>query len=172
MDYKYINQLLERYWAAETTLEEEEILRTFFSQTLIPAELEQYRPLFVYEQVAKKTDVLGDDFDEKMLAMIGEEALQPHTEEKKEVRVKARTITLGQRLIPLFRAAAVVAIVLSLGQAAQVPFQLKDEMQMAETEQQNGDGVSVALNGDSARSDTMQQSTLQVTDKSQILFEN
>ena len=108
MDYKYINQLLERYWAAETTLEEEEILRTFFSQTLIPAELEQYRPLFVYEQVAKKTDVLGDDFDEKMLAMIGEEALQPHTEEKKEVRVKARTITLGQRLIPLFRAAAVV----------------------------------------------------------------
>jgi hypothetical protein len=45
-------------------------------------------------------------------------------------------------------------------------------MQMAETEQQNGDGVSVALNGDSARIDTMQQSNLQVTDKSQILFEN
>ena len=36
MDYKYINQLLERYWAAETTLEEEKILRTFFSQTDIP----------------------------------------------------------------------------------------------------------------------------------------
>ena len=32
MDYKYIEQLLERYWKCETTLEEEEILRMFFSQ--------------------------------------------------------------------------------------------------------------------------------------------
>ena len=31
MDYKYINQLLDRYWKCETSLEEEEILRTFFS---------------------------------------------------------------------------------------------------------------------------------------------
>lgn len=157
MDYKYINQLLERYWAAESNLEEEEILRAFFSQTEIPAELEQFRPLFAYELTAKHTDRLGDDFDQKMLAMIGEDAAS-HAEEKPVIRVKARTITLGQRLMPLFRAAAVVAIVLSLGQAAQVPFQQKDEMQMAGVEQQNADGVSVALNGDSARIDTMQQS--------------
>ena len=39
MDYKYINQLLERYWKCETSLEEEEILRTFFSQDELPAEL-------------------------------------------------------------------------------------------------------------------------------------
>ena len=32
MDYKYIEQLLERYFAAETSLEEEHILRAFFSQ--------------------------------------------------------------------------------------------------------------------------------------------
>jgi hypothetical protein len=32
-------------------------------------------------------------------------------------RVKARTVSLGERLRPLFRAAAVVAIVLALGQA-------------------------------------------------------
>jgi hypothetical protein len=162
MDYKYINQLLERYWAAETTLEEEEILRAFFSQTVIPAELEQYRWLFVYEHVAKHDDVLGSDFDERMLAMINETAETKDTEDsdssKKEVRVKARTISLSQRLMPLFRAAAVVAIVLSLGQAAQVPFQQKDDqMQMAGTEQQT-DGVSVAINGDTARIDTMQQS--------------
>ena len=40
MDYKYIEQLLERYWAAETSLEEEDILRAFFSQKEIPAELD------------------------------------------------------------------------------------------------------------------------------------
>ena len=161
MDYKYINQLLERYWAAETTLEEEEILRAFFSQTVIPAELEQYRWLFVYEHVAKHDNVLGSDFDERMLAMINETAETKDTEDsdssKKEVRVKARTISLSQRLMPLFRAAAVVAIVLSLGQAAQVPFQQKDDqLQMAGTEQPS-DGVSVALNGDSAKVDTVPQ---------------
>ena len=30
MDYKYIEQLLERYWNCETSLEEEQILRSFF----------------------------------------------------------------------------------------------------------------------------------------------
>lgn len=39
MDYKYIKQLLERYWRCETSLEEEKILRTFFSQKDVPAEL-------------------------------------------------------------------------------------------------------------------------------------
>ena len=38
MDYKYIKQLLERYWKCETSLEEEEILRTFFSQKDIPVQ--------------------------------------------------------------------------------------------------------------------------------------
>ena len=37
MDYKYIEQLLERYWNCDTTLEEEQILRTFFSQKEVPA---------------------------------------------------------------------------------------------------------------------------------------
>ena len=29
MDYKYIEQLLERYWACDTSVEEEQILRAF-----------------------------------------------------------------------------------------------------------------------------------------------
>ena len=45
MDYKYIKQLLERYWNCETSLEEEDILRTFFSQEDIPSELESYKAL-------------------------------------------------------------------------------------------------------------------------------
>lgn len=38
MDYKYINQLLERYWRCETSLEEEDILRSFFSQKDVPVD--------------------------------------------------------------------------------------------------------------------------------------
>ena len=47
MDYKYITQLLDRYWKCETTLEEEEILKAFFCQKDVPADLCKYKDLFV-----------------------------------------------------------------------------------------------------------------------------
>ena len=109
MDYKYIEQLMERYWNAETTLEEESILRTFFSQKDIPAEMEQWRALFSDEACGQ---TLGDDFNARMLQMIGEEVPS----------VKAREVKLSQRLIPLFRAAAVIAIILTVGGALQAPW--------------------------------------------------
>ena len=107
MDYKYIEQLMERYWNAETSTEEESILRSFFSQENIPAEMEQWRSLFVADEPK-----LSDDFDARILAMISEEA-QP---------VKAKEVKLTQRLMPLFKAAAVVAIILTLGGALQAPW--------------------------------------------------
>ena len=113
MDYKYIEQLLERYWAAETTLEEEGILRAFFSQKEIPTELEQYRALFAYEAKEIETHCLGDDFDARILSMIAEES-QP--------TVKAREIPMRRRLMPLFKAAAIVAIILTIGGALQRPW--------------------------------------------------
>ncbi len=112
MDYKYIEQLLERYFAAETSLEEEEILRAFFSQKEIPAGMEKYRDLFVFQLNECKETLLDDDFDARILAMTNEE----------KPTVKAREIRLSQRLMPLFKAAAVVAIFLTLGQAAQRPW--------------------------------------------------
>ena len=108
MDYKYIEQLLERYWQCETTLQEEAILHTFFSQEDVPAELQQYTALFANQ---KPEEALGDDFDARILAMVGQEA-EP----------KAKVVTLTSRLMPLFRAAAVVAIILTLGNAAQAPW--------------------------------------------------
>jgi len=112
MDYKYIEQLLDRYFTAETTLEEENILRAFFSQKDIPADMEKYRDLFSFQLNERQDVVLGDDFDARMLSMVENE--QPQT-----ATVKAREIHLSQRLMPLFKAAAVVAIFLTLGQAAQ-----------------------------------------------------
>lgn len=110
MDYKYIEQLLERYWQCETTLEEERILHAFFSQAEVPVWLMKYKPLF--DTAAEKEEPLGEDFDKRILAM---------TEEP--VCVKAQTISLTQRLMPLFKAAAVVAIILTLGNAAQAPWE-------------------------------------------------
>ncbi len=111
MDYKYIEQLMERYWNAETTLEEESILRSFFRQENIPAEMEPLRALFTDEA---SNEVLGDDFDARMLEMI--------REEEAPKAVKAREITLTCRLMPLFKAAAVVAIILTIGGALQAPW--------------------------------------------------
>lgn len=114
MDYKYIEQLLERYWNCDTTQEEEQILHSFFAQKNVPAELEKYRPLFVCADTMRREEVLDDDFDSRILSKIEEE--KP---------AKARVITMRRRLMPLFKAAAVVAIVITLGNAAQLSFREK-----------------------------------------------
>lgn len=108
MDYKYIEQLLERYWEGETTLQEEAILRAFFSQDDVPAQLMKYKSLF---DCGLQEETLGDDFDARILDSIGE-----------ETESKAKIVTLASRLKPLFKAAAIVAILLTIGNAAQAPW--------------------------------------------------
>lgn len=154
MDYKYINQLLERYWNGETSLEEEQILRSFFSQICVPEELAKYRPLFNYEQTETKTDRLGDDFDERIMSMI---------DEPQEIKVKAQPIRISQRFAPLFKAAAMVAIVLTLTQAAQFSFQSHDAGNTAMPGNYSSrpvQGVSVAQN-DSAHLDSMKKAAME-----------
>ena len=131
MDYKYIEQLLERYWNCETSLEEEEILRTFFSQKEVPAELRRYASLFAYEHQEVRDDVLDDDFDARMMEKIG------------KAPQKAR---------------AVVAIFLTLGNAAQRAFEAPaNDLDMAVIEQPATiEGKSVAM-GDTLKVDTLQK---------------
>jgi hypothetical protein len=117
MDYKFIEQLVERYFEGQTTLQEEEILRIFFSQEELPAGMESVAALFAMEQTDRQMEMLSEDFDARMLEMIGKE-----TQEPKTLTVKAKTISFTQRLIPLFKAAAIVAIILTLGNAAQAPW--------------------------------------------------
>lgn len=109
MDYKYIEQLLERYWQGETTLQEEAILRAFFSQDDVPASLMKYKSLF---DCGLQEETLGDDFDARILDSIGEDEKEP----------KAKVVSWSSRLMPLFKAAAVVAILLTIGNAAQAPW--------------------------------------------------
>jgi hypothetical protein len=106
MDYKYIEQLLERYWEGETTLQEEAILRAFFSQDDVPANLIKYKSLF---DCGLQEETLSDDFDARILEQIGSDS-------------SATIVTLASRLKPLFKAAAIVAILLTIGNAAQAPW--------------------------------------------------
>ena len=102
MDYKYIEQLLEKYWNCETSVEEEQILRSFFRQKELPEHLLRYKSLFAYQE-AEKDIKLGDDFDSRILAEIERPV------------VKARRLTLHTRFMPLFKAAAVMALLFSIG---------------------------------------------------------
>lgn len=139
MDYKYIEQLLCRYFEAETTLKEEQILKAFFTQDDgdMPASLCQYKELFA---AMEQSDVLTSDFDKRILKLISE----PVASETPEIpaapaapeTVKAREISLSERLRPLFRAAAAVAIFLTMSTAINQSFKSDnvwtDEDQIAE----------------------------------------
>ena len=90
MDYKYIEQLLERYWACETTLEEEQILRAFFLQEKLPSHLSTYRDIFALQD-GQAQPHLSADFDRRMMELIGEE-------EKPAQVFHAHRITFRHRL--------------------------------------------------------------------------
>lgn len=112
MDYKYIEQLLERYWICESSEAEERILRDFFAQEEIPAHLVRYRSLFEYERSAA-AESLDAEFDARVCAL---------AEVKPQIVVKAQRLTMARRLRPFCRAAASVAVALLLGNAAQHSF--------------------------------------------------
>lgn len=149
MDYKYIEQLLERYWNCQTSLEEEAILKAFFSQSDIPAELAKYKPLFAYAATEPAIDSLGNDFDERMMDLVDE--TEP---------VKAKIVPFRQKLAPLFKAAAVVAIILTLGNASQMAFDGETDNSSDATalapKVQNGPSVAM---GDSVKVDSLKKAS-------------
>lgn len=113
MDYTYIEQLMERYWSAETSDQEEKILRLFFLQDNVPSHLARYKSLFEYESSQKEV-VLDADFDERMIALInGPSTCRP---------VTAFRISWTERLQPLYQSAAAIAVAVLVGMAAQHSF--------------------------------------------------
>lgn len=138
MDFKYIEQLLERYWQCETSLEEEAELSAFFTEADVPGHLSRYKDLFVYQQLQQE-EHLNEDFDVRVLAEI-------------EVPVvKARRMSLVARFTPLFKAAAVVAVILSLGNVMQHSlFADVREVAATDTIGKQISAPSVALSGDMA----------------------
>ncbi len=121
MDYRYIEQLLDRYWECQTTLEEEQILRSFFSQPDIPENMRQYTPLFQYETVEKEIR-LSDDFDARVADIIDS-----------ETSVKAKRIKLSTRIAPLLKAAAVVAVAITIGNISERTMQTNSASDAATT---------------------------------------
>ena len=155
MDYKDIEQLLERYWQCETSVEEEATLRDFFAKEEVPAHLLRYKNLFVYQQVQQEVG-LGEDFDTRILAEV----------------VKAKRLTLTGRFIPLFKAAAVIAIILSLGNVAQHSFSGDDGSVLAtDTIGKQVTAPSVAISNDVKAEQVLADSLAKINHKVQVINE-
>jgi len=84
MDHETIKKLLDRYWLAETSVEEEKALAAYFRGPDIDPRLEPFRDLFAYfEEEAQVTP--GKDFESRILdRILREEAAvggdqSPHT---------------------------------------------------------------------------------------------
>ncbi len=69
MEYKHIDQLLEKYWAAETSLEEERQLRDYFQNKEVAPQHEPFSALFQVFSTASEEEV-SEDFDQRLLAQL------------------------------------------------------------------------------------------------------
>lgn len=108
MDYKYIEQLIDRYFDCATSIAEERILKAFFSQEDVPSHLEVYADIFRYEEESLH-DTLGEDFDQRVISRL------QHDGDAPAVHVHIKKLTFADRIRPLWRAAAAVAIVVLVG---------------------------------------------------------
>ncbi len=69
MDSKQLEQLLEKYWNCETSLEEEKQLRGYF-QGEVPESLKETADLFRYFETQQANSVGGVDFDVAVIKKI------------------------------------------------------------------------------------------------------
>ena len=103
MEQVKIRALLEKYWQAETSVEEERVLAEFFRQPEIPVDLEPVRGMFEWREEEAELKP-GADFDSRILRRIAE-------------------MEGGGKVVPGFsiRFAAAAAIILCLGIGLSIP---------------------------------------------------
>lgn len=82
MNHQDIIKLLDRYFAGETTLQEEKQLRTYFNQAEVHESLRMYQPMFRFfqQEQAQKLDAV---FDERLLQKL---------EQAPPIRLKVRRL--------------------------------------------------------------------------------
>jgi len=74
MEYNNIKDLVEKYWAGETDLQEESSLKSYFSSADVHPSLTQYKPLFSYFQEAKE-EVHLDSIEAAVMEQIQHKAV-------------------------------------------------------------------------------------------------
>lgn len=87
MELQKINELLEKYWNGNTSLEEEQMLTQYFRDNEVPARLKGVAALFCQFEAGRQTEVPDKDFDDQVLQKISQ--VEP-----------AKVRSLPQRMLP------------------------------------------------------------------------
>ena len=66
MDSKRLDELLQKYWKAETSLEEEQELRIYFANDVIPEQFSETASLFRYFETQKNVSLYDAHFDKNL----------------------------------------------------------------------------------------------------------
>lgn len=66
MDSRQLDELLQKYWNAETSLEEEQHLREFFAREPVPEALKETASLFRYFEMQKSVGMNDAQFDQEL----------------------------------------------------------------------------------------------------------
>ena len=90
MDYDRIEQILNRYWECETTLEEERELKAFFQRNDIPERWKKEAALFGFFKQEREEGNLGEFFDHRVMEQVNE------MEGRKSGQAKGRTVRMWQ----------------------------------------------------------------------------
>lgn len=69
MDSKEIGQLLEKYWNCETSLEEEQVLRSYFNGPNVPEQLKETAELFKFFE-GERLRALDGEFDNQVMRSV------------------------------------------------------------------------------------------------------
>jgi hypothetical protein len=101
MDSKEIGQLLEKYWNCETSLEEEQLLRSYFNGPDVPDQLKDTAELFRFFE-GERRRTLGDSFDTDVMRKV------------KKTERKAKVVSMV-RWVQVARIAAGVLVVVVAG---------------------------------------------------------
>lgn len=70
MDSNRLDELLKKYWDCETSLEEEQELRAFFSGGSVPEKYKDAAPLFRYFNESKKKSLKDDAIEGRVLQTV------------------------------------------------------------------------------------------------------
>ncbi|HZY78934.1 MAG TPA: hypothetical protein VFE50_05380 [Cyclobacteriaceae bacterium] len=101
MDSKEIGQLLEKYWNCETSLEEEQLLRSYFNGPDVPEQLKDAAELFRFFE-GERRRTLSESFDSDMMRTV------------KKTERKAKVVSMV-RWVQVARIAAGVLVVVVAG---------------------------------------------------------
>ena len=71
---KYINQLLDKYWAGESTLEDEKNLAAYFSSGQVDEAFKPFKPLFDYFDHERQVSV---DLEDQVMERIRSKRVEP-----------------------------------------------------------------------------------------------